>query len=171
MPISMYASTGFPLLIEPNPRRAVQVLNLCVQDQPGAATSALVKKEYRNDTSLIDGRTLFAPEISLVNIENIWPAGKKKQSIPRCYRHRKRKSRCLWILRLVCDFSNSRIARKLVIKSRLSCRSRRRRQCRRRDNDSQQHDSVNRTVQTYDSLQVSKAVKNAIKTRKERKMN
>ncbi|KAG6181875.1 hypothetical protein E4U27_002097 [Claviceps purpurea] len=46
-----------------------------LNDQPGTATSALIKKEYRNDTSLIDGRTLFAPEISLVNIENIWPAG------------------------------------------------------------------------------------------------
>ncbi|KAG6084690.1 hypothetical protein E4U33_003005 [Claviceps sp. LM78 group G4] len=46
-----------------------------LNDQPGTATSALVKKKYRNDTSLIDGRILFAPEISLVNIENIWPAG------------------------------------------------------------------------------------------------
>ncbi|KAG5988790.1 hypothetical protein E4U54_004533 [Claviceps lovelessii] len=46
-----------------------------LNDQPGSATSALVKEEYQNDTSLIDGRKLFAPEISLVNIDNVWSAG------------------------------------------------------------------------------------------------
>ncbi|KAG5923699.1 hypothetical protein E4U53_003532 [Claviceps sorghi] len=45
-----------------------------LNDQPGSATSALVKKGYQNDTSVIDGRQLFGPEISLVNIDNIWPA-------------------------------------------------------------------------------------------------
>ncbi|KAG5969558.1 hypothetical protein E4U55_002049, partial [Claviceps digitariae] len=45
-----------------------------LNDQPGTATSALVKKKYQNNTSLIDGGKLFAPEISLVNIDNIWPA-------------------------------------------------------------------------------------------------
>lgn len=44
-------------------------------DQPGTGTSALVAEAYRNDTSLIDGRILFAPEISLVNVEHIWGAG------------------------------------------------------------------------------------------------
>lgn len=44
-------------------------------DQPGTSTSALVSEAYQNDTSLIDGRTLFAPEISLVNVEQIWDAG------------------------------------------------------------------------------------------------
>ncbi|KAK2617016.1 hypothetical protein QQS21_000107 [Conoideocrella luteorostrata] len=44
-------------------------------DQPGVSSSALIRKEYQNDTSLIDGRRLFAPEISLVNIGNIWAAG------------------------------------------------------------------------------------------------
>ena len=52
------------------------------QDQFGTSTSALVKKEYQNDTSLIDGRKLFAPEISLVNIDNIWSAGKTRLYTP-----------------------------------------------------------------------------------------
>ncbi|KAK7697005.1 hypothetical protein SLS64_013996 [Diaporthe eres] len=43
-------------------------------DQPGTGTSALVAEAYQNDTSLIDGRILFAPEISLVNVEQIWGA-------------------------------------------------------------------------------------------------
>lgn len=45
-------------------------------DQPGTGTAALVAKAYQNDTSLIDGRILFAPEITLVNAEQIWGAGK-----------------------------------------------------------------------------------------------
>lgn len=45
-------------------------------DQPGTGTSALVAEAYQNDTSIIDGRILFAPEISLVNVEHIWPVGK-----------------------------------------------------------------------------------------------
>lgn len=44
-------------------------------DQPGTGTSALVAGAYQNDTSLIDGRILFAPEISLVNVQQIWGAG------------------------------------------------------------------------------------------------
>lgn len=44
-------------------------------DQPGTGTSALVAEAYQNDTTLIDGRTLFAPEISLVNVGEIWAAG------------------------------------------------------------------------------------------------
>lgn len=44
-------------------------------DQPGTSTSALVAEAYQNDTSLIDGRILFAPEISLVNVEQIWGTG------------------------------------------------------------------------------------------------
>lgn len=44
-------------------------------DQPGTSTSALVSEAYQNDTSLIDGRILFAPEISLVNVDQIWGAG------------------------------------------------------------------------------------------------
>lgn len=45
-------------------------------DQPGTSTSALVAEAYQNDTSLIDGQILFAPEISLVNAEQIWGPGK-----------------------------------------------------------------------------------------------
>lgn len=45
-------------------------------DQPGTGTSALVAEAYQNDTSLIDGRNPFAPEISLVNAEQIWGTGK-----------------------------------------------------------------------------------------------
>lgn len=44
-------------------------------DQPGTGTSALVAEAYQNDTSLIDGRILFAPEISLVSVEQIWDTG------------------------------------------------------------------------------------------------
>ncbi|KAJ6787515.1 hypothetical protein PWT90_02278 [Aphanocladium album] len=43
-----------------------------LNDQPGAAVSALVSKPYQNDTSIIDGRNIFGPEISLVNIDQIW---------------------------------------------------------------------------------------------------
>jgi len=50
-------------------------------DQPGTGTSALVAEAYQNDTSIIDGRILFAPEISLVNVEQIWGAG--EQYVPR----------------------------------------------------------------------------------------
>lgn len=46
-------------------------------DQPGTGTSALVAEAYQNDTSIIDGRILFAPEISLVNVEHIWGVGKQ----------------------------------------------------------------------------------------------
>lgn len=46
-----------------------------VVDQPGTGTSALVAEASQNDTSLIDGRILFAPEISLLNVEQIWGAG------------------------------------------------------------------------------------------------
>ena len=43
-----------------------------LNDQPGTASSALVEAAYQNDTSIIDGRNLFAPEVSLVNIDEIW---------------------------------------------------------------------------------------------------
>ncbi|KAK6329605.1 hypothetical protein TWF696_004706 [Orbilia brochopaga] len=43
-----------------------------LNDQPGTSTSALIAEAFRNDTSLIDGRNLFGPEISLVNIDEIW---------------------------------------------------------------------------------------------------
>jgi len=46
-----------------------------LNDQPGTATSALVAAAYQNDTSIIDGRQLFAPEISLVNVDEIWGLG------------------------------------------------------------------------------------------------
>lgn len=45
-------------------------------DQPGTGTSALVAEAHQNDTLLIDGRNIFAPEISLVNVEQIWGVGK-----------------------------------------------------------------------------------------------
>lgn len=38
--------------------------------------SALVSKRYQNDTSIIDGRNIFGPEISLVNVDQIWEASK-----------------------------------------------------------------------------------------------
>ncbi|KAH8901341.1 GMC oxidoreductase [Thozetella sp. PMI_491] len=45
-------------------------------DLPGVGlhlnTSALVVLDYQNDSSIIDGRSLFAPEISLVNIDELW---------------------------------------------------------------------------------------------------
>jgi choline dehydrogenase len=46
-------------------------------DQPGTAASALVAEAYQNDTSIIDGRILFAPEISLINVEQIWGQGEQ----------------------------------------------------------------------------------------------
>lgn len=42
-----------------------------LNDQPGTASSALVADAYQNDTSIIDGRSLFAPEISLVNVDEL----------------------------------------------------------------------------------------------------
>ncbi|KAK3356839.1 GMC oxidoreductase [Lasiosphaeria hispida] len=44
-----------------------------VNDQPGTAAYALVSAAYQNDTSIIDNRSLFAPEISLINIDELWP--------------------------------------------------------------------------------------------------
>ncbi|KAH8666906.1 alcohol oxidase [Xylariales sp. PMI_506] len=43
-----------------------------LNDQPGTGTSALVTESYWNDTELIDGRILFGPVISLVNVDEIW---------------------------------------------------------------------------------------------------
>ncbi|KAK9793658.1 hypothetical protein AB5N19_04130 [Seiridium cardinale] len=43
-----------------------------LNDQPGTGTSALVFEKYWNDTSIIDGRILFAPEVSLVNLDEVW---------------------------------------------------------------------------------------------------
>jgi len=43
------------------------------QDQPGTATYALVSPAYQNDTGIIDNRGIFAPEISLVNLDKLWP--------------------------------------------------------------------------------------------------
>lgn len=48
---------------------------LIVQDQPGTAASALIKPKHQNDSLLIDGRNIFGPEISLVNVDNIWAKG------------------------------------------------------------------------------------------------
>lgn len=45
-------------------------------DQPGTGASALVIDKFQNDTGIIDGLNLFGPEISLVNVEQIWPEGK-----------------------------------------------------------------------------------------------
>lgn len=46
-----------------------------LNDQPGTASSALVADAYQNDTSIIDNRSLFAPEVSLVNVDEIWGFG------------------------------------------------------------------------------------------------
>ncbi|KAH8898782.1 GMC oxidoreductase [Thozetella sp. PMI_491] len=43
-----------------------------LNDQPGTSSAALVAESYWNDTSIIDNRNLFGPEISLVNIDEIW---------------------------------------------------------------------------------------------------
>lgn len=31
-----------------------------------------MSKKYHNDTSMVDGLNIFGPEISLVNIDQIW---------------------------------------------------------------------------------------------------
>ncbi|ROV96566.1 hypothetical protein VMCG_07803 [Cytospora schulzeri] len=41
-------------------------------DQPGTGAAALVAEVYQNDTSIINGINLFAPEISLVNSDQVW---------------------------------------------------------------------------------------------------
>ncbi|EJD00208.1 alcohol oxidase [Fomitiporia mediterranea MF3/22] len=43
-----------------------------LNDQPGTESSALVSSSFQNDTGLIDGRSLFAPIISLVNIDELF---------------------------------------------------------------------------------------------------
>ncbi|KAK6544735.1 hypothetical protein TWF694_001420 [Orbilia ellipsospora] len=45
-----------------------------LNDQPGTSTSALIAEAFRNDTSIVDGRNLFGPQISLINIDEIWGA-------------------------------------------------------------------------------------------------
>jgi choline dehydrogenase len=47
-----------------------------LNDQPGTTTTALVAEAYQNDTSIIDGGGVFAPEISLVNVDEIWGPSK-----------------------------------------------------------------------------------------------
>ncbi|KAK3369924.1 GMC oxidoreductase [Podospora didyma] len=44
-----------------------------LNDQPGTAAYALVSTAYQNDASIIDNRSLFAPEISLINVDELWP--------------------------------------------------------------------------------------------------
>ncbi|KAJ6262981.1 hypothetical protein Dda_1539 [Drechslerella dactyloides] len=46
-----------------------------LNDQPGTSTSALIAEAFRNDTSLVDSRNLFGPQISLVGIDEIWGTG------------------------------------------------------------------------------------------------
>ncbi|KAJ4394486.1 hypothetical protein N0V93_003704 [Gnomoniopsis smithogilvyi] len=45
-------------------------------DQPGTGASALVADQYQNQTEIIDdlGSAIFAPVISLINIDQIWSA-------------------------------------------------------------------------------------------------
>jgi len=48
-------------------------------DQPGTGTSALVQGEFMSNTSLIDGRNIFAPVITLPNLEQLFgTAGKSR---------------------------------------------------------------------------------------------
>lgn len=44
-------------------------------DQPGTGSSALVTEQFQNDTGIIDSVNMFAPVISLANVEQIWPEG------------------------------------------------------------------------------------------------
>lgn len=76
-PILERSGIGSPeILKEAGVRQLVELHGVGVNlvDQPGTSTAALVFDAYQNDTSLIDGRILFAPEISLVNVEQIWGA-------------------------------------------------------------------------------------------------
>lgn len=36
-----------------------------------------MSENHQNDTSLVDGGKLFGPEISLVNIDEIWATGRR----------------------------------------------------------------------------------------------
>ncbi|KAK6067103.1 Glucose oxidase 2 [Seiridium cupressi] len=49
-------------------------VGVTLNDQLGTGTSALVFEKYWTDTSIIDGRILFAPEVSLVNLDKVWGA-------------------------------------------------------------------------------------------------
>lgn len=42
-------------------------------DQPGRGAAALIAEKYQDDPSIIDNRTVFAPSLSLANVEQIWP--------------------------------------------------------------------------------------------------
>ena len=53
-------------------------------DQPGTETSALISSAYANNTSLVDGINLFAPDISLVNVDEIWGSSKRYPSFGGC---------------------------------------------------------------------------------------
>lgn len=48
-----------------------------LNDQPGTSASATVLSSAASNTSIIDGRNLFAPDISLVNIDEIFTSGKR----------------------------------------------------------------------------------------------
>ncbi|KAH7098429.1 alcohol oxidase [Auriculariales sp. MPI-PUGE-AT-0066] len=47
-------------------------VGLNLGDQPGTGASALVKSEFMSNTSLIDNRNIFAPVVSLVNLEQLF---------------------------------------------------------------------------------------------------
>ncbi|KAK6072795.1 glucose oxidase [Seiridium cupressi] len=49
-------------------------VGVTLNDQLGTGTSVLVFEKYWTDTSIIDGRILFAPEVSLVNLDKVWGA-------------------------------------------------------------------------------------------------
>ncbi|KAK5659000.1 hypothetical protein OQA88_1086 [Cercophora sp. LCS_1] len=44
-----------------------------LNDQPGTGTSALVAEGYQSDTGIINKRGFFAPEISLISVNELWP--------------------------------------------------------------------------------------------------
>ncbi|KAK1749758.1 hypothetical protein QBC47DRAFT_439789 [Echria macrotheca] len=45
-----------------------------LNDQPGTESAALLLDKYVNDTSIVDNRSLFAPEISVINGDELWGA-------------------------------------------------------------------------------------------------
>lgn len=89
-PVLERSGIGSPEILEAaGVRQLVELPGVGVNlvDQPGTSTSALVSEAYQNDSSLIDGRILFAPEISLVNVDQIWGAREciiKRRAVIQC---------------------------------------------------------------------------------------
>ena len=74
LPTSILEKFGIDTLVD------LPAVGRNLQDQPGTGASALVNDANATNTALIDGVNLFAPVISLVNIDQIFGSDSSAQA-------------------------------------------------------------------------------------------